>query len=440
MNDDLAVKYARRKKTFIRYSVIIIIGYAITQVGSFIARLMGLSSITMEQIALTAVSSIGITVLVTLVVVAKRELPDRFIFPVITLQFVIWLILYGFWVYYLHEARILGLFFAFMPLIFLITNSNLLQSLSITVAVAGIQLGVSYYAIYHAGQKGSFPEVVFYTSWFTPSAVYIAYVAGIFLKQRRELSRAKRVAEQARDALWGEMELAKKIQTVLLPERPAIRDYQISAYMAPAAEVGGDYYDVINVAGRDWVIIGDVSGHGVSAGLIMMMTQTSIKSTIAQNPDIPPAALLAIINGVVSENIRRLGGMKYMTLTVMAMHEQGEFFFSGLHQDIMLYRAADKRVEIMETRGMWIGIMENITGMNEEDRLSLSAGDVMLLYTDGITEATDAGGAMYTDERLQSILTQHGDKAPDQIRDAILASMTGYAVNDDVTLLIIRRL
>jgi serine phosphatase RsbU (regulator of sigma subunit) len=439
MQDAMQLKYSRRRKNFTRYSIIIIIGYAITQIGSLLAKHAGLSSISYNEILFTASVSIGLTILITLIVLIRKDLPDRFIYPLISMQFVIWLVLYAFWVYFLREARVLGLFFAFMPLIFLITSSNLVQSLSITVSLAVIQLSVSYFGIYHMGQGGSFLEAVFYTSWFVPSAIYIAYAAGTFHRQRKELRKAKQEAEKSRDALWGEMELAKKIQTVLLPSNPAMRNFQISGHLAPADEVGGDYYDIINVAGRDWVVIGDVSGHGVPAGLIMMMTQTAIKTIVTHSPDIPPVTLLSVINGVLADNVRRLGGDKYMTLTVMAMHQQGEFYFSGLHQDIMIFRQTDGSIEIQETRGMWIGIVEDLEGMNEEDRLYLNAGDVMMLYTDGVTEAVGPDGIMFGEERLQAILRENGNGTPDEIRDAVLTAMNGYKRNDDVTLLIIKR-
>ncbi|MCP4610030.1 MAG: response regulator, partial [Planctomycetes bacterium] len=95
-------------------------------------------------------------------------------------------------------------------------------------------------------------------------------------KQKEEISTQRDQIVKARDALWGEMELAKKIQTVLLPEEPKISGYKIAAHMEPADEVGGDYYDVINFEGKDWLVIGDVSGHGVPSGLVMMMVQTAI--------------------------------------------------------------------------------------------------------------------------------------------------------------------
>ena len=85
--------------------------------------------------------------------------------------------------------------------------------------------------------------------------------------------------------LWSEMDLARKIQTVLLPSETRFRDYEVSAMMVPASTVGGDYYDIIRTDGSDWLLIGDVSGHGVTAGLTMMMIQTAIRTVVLSGGD-----------------------------------------------------------------------------------------------------------------------------------------------------------
>jgi serine phosphatase RsbU (regulator of sigma subunit) len=251
----------------------------------------------------------------------------------------------------------------------------------------------------------------------------------------------------ARDALWGEMELAKKIQTVLLPEKPDIAGYEISGYMRTADLVGGDYYDVINVGGLNWIVIGDVSGHGVSAGLIMMMVQTSIHSVLTVAGDLKPSDLLGKVNSVITENIRRLHEDKYMTITVLACLQGGRFYYSGLHQDIMIYRASSGTVDTKETNGIWIGIEENINRLITDEELSLEHNDVMLLYSDGITEAWKEGSVkgkrdtsdMYTQNRLEEVFKKSGGSDPDEIKSAIIDSLNGYDCDDDVTMLILKR-
>jgi serine phosphatase RsbU (regulator of sigma subunit) len=245
------------------------------------------------------------------------------------------------------------------------------------------------------------------------------------------------------DELWGEMELARKIQTVLLPKHPKITGYDIVGSMTPATEVGGDYYDVINVDNYNWLIIGDVSGHGVTAGLVMMMVQTAIHTTLRQHPQIPPKDLLIAINNVIAGNIKLLGESKYMTLTVIACLEDGVFNFSGLHLDLMLYRAGSKTIEVIETNGIWIGIVPDIDGMNHDYSFRMDKGDVLCLYTDGFTEAVlKTTGALFSEEKLNDILLglcQSG-KTAKEVQEGVLAELKQYQIRDDVTMVIMKRL
>ncbi|MDJ0764972.1 MAG: 7TM diverse intracellular signaling domain-containing protein [Myxococcota bacterium] len=265
-----------------------------------------------------------------------------------------------------------------------------------------------------------------------------------------DLKSTNRQLLETKNQLWGEMQLAKKIQTVLLPSNPSIEGFQIAAYMQTADDVGGDYYDVIHASDRTWLVIGDVSGHGVPAGLVMMMVQTAINVTVNHNPDISPSDLLTTINKTISKNIKQLGENKYMTLTVLAMYDQGAFCFAGQHQDIMIYRKQTDNVDIVETNGTWIGIVEDISQLVTDNSIYIDHGDTMLLYTDGITEAQsnriDNNSSlfqfdMFGNNKLADILQQHGIKSPDDIKHEILEELKrGYTSDDDITMLIIKRL
>ncbi|HOT43519.1 MAG TPA: 7TM diverse intracellular signaling domain-containing protein [Spirochaetota bacterium] len=268
------------------------------------------------------------------------------------------------------------------------------------------------------------------------------------LSANDEMSAMNHALIQARDEIWGEMELAKKIQTVLLPENPRVSGYDISTYMKPAQEVGGDYYDIINIKGCDWLVIGDVSGHGVPAGLIMMMVQTSIHSVLVVQPDTSPSDLLVQVNRIISENIKKLGEEKYMTITVLACIQDGRFYYSGLHQDLMIYRARSGNVEVFETDGMWLGIYSNIQGMVGDNTLTLDVGDTLLLFTDGITEARRADSPagpseserdMFGQDRLRDILARLGKNTTEEIKGGILKELSSYVCHDDVTMMILKR-
>jgi serine phosphatase RsbU (regulator of sigma subunit) len=245
------------------------------------------------------------------------------------------------------------------------------------------------------------------------------------------------VSEKA--ALGTEMELAKQIQTVLLPEKPEISGYEIVASLEPAEEVGGDYYDVISVAGYDWIVIGDVSGHGLTAGLVMMMVQTAIHTVLLENPAVSPSALLTAVNWTIYENIARMNEAKHVTIVVLAAKKDGTFSFSGLHEDILIWRAADRHVEKVETDGMWIGLEPDISEMLSVNELKLEQGDCLVLYTDGITEAWSEDGKMFGDKLLASIVESAGGKSAAEIHADIIGALKDYEKPDDVTLFVMKR-
>ena len=251
-----------------------------------------------------------------------------------------------------------------------------------------------------------------------------------------DLYSSNRKLVEAKNALWGEMALAKKIQTVLLPDRPQIPGYEIAAYMKPADEVGGDYYDVIG----NWIVIGDVSGHGVPAGLVMMMAQTAIHQALDTGFSGSPEKILASVNRTIFENIKKLGENKYMTMTLMSVQQNGILYYSGLHQDIMIYRSERRVVDLMETQGMWIGMLDSIDGMIGIEQLTLNPGDTMLLFTDGMTEATDSQGRLFSEEKLRAVFNELGNRQLAEIKAQLLHSLNGYTCQDDVTFLLLRRL
>jgi serine phosphatase RsbU (regulator of sigma subunit) len=181
----------------------------------------------------------------------------------------------------------------------------------------------------------------------------------------------------------------------------------------------------------------------------MMMTQTAIKVALSQHPDMHPSRLLSIVNGVITENIHKLHEDKYMTITVLAVHDEGKFYYSGLHQDIMVYRQKTGSVELFETRGMWLGILRDIVEMVDDDVVTLGPGDTMLIYTDGITEAWEKGSvkdhrdpekSMYGDERLVRVFKDLGEKPTEEIKQGIIDSLENYKCYDDVTLVLLRRI
>ena len=249
--------------------------------------------------------------------------------------------------------------------------------------------------------------------------------------------------KKARDALWGEVELAKRMQTSLLPGTgKRMNGFEVVAKMAPAKEVGGDYYDIIEVDGnRAWVTIGDVSGHGFDSGLVMMMAQTSILSVINRAPDAGPSQVLASVNKVIRENVARLGSDHYMTVTVMRL-ERSSIVMAGKHQDVILYRAGLNRTEVIPTEGTWLGLCDDISSEVTERCIELDKGDIILLFTDGVTESMNKEGDLFGQAQLEDALNRYADLPPVRLLDKIFEEVRSFQEEqmDDMTLIVIKKL
>lgn len=270
-------------------------------------------------------------------------------------------------------------------------------------------------------------------------AVSINFVRYRLIRQEFNLRAQLRMA---RDALWGEMELAKKIQTTILPKNTRLGKYQVAALMTPAEEVGGDYYDFFETeSGEMWVTIGDVSGHGVDSGLIMMMTQTSIFSILNRTSGCSPSEMLNHVNSVIRKNISRLDIKRYMTLTAVKLRDTG-ITAAGKHQDILILRNRGSQVEVFPTTGTWIGIADDLERFMTDQDIELSKGDMVLMFTDGATEAMSREGEMFGDERLIESFKKHSSLPLNDMLINILRDITQHQAeqDDDITILAVKKL
>jgi hypothetical protein len=240
-----------------------------------------------------------------------------------------------------------------------------------------------------------------------------------------------------------DMEIAQRIQTSILPRQVRIPAIEFSAAMVPADEVGGDYYDLLPAENGDgcWIGIGDVAGHGVRAGLIMMMVQSVVSGLARRKPECAPGELLEVLNSVLFENIRhRLRSDEHVTFSVLRLHDDGRLLFSGAHEELIVLRAATGRCERVETPGTWIGAVANIHGVSSTKSIHLLPGDILVLHTDGVTEAENSSGEQFGIERLCKELERSRNASADELRARALGAVTRWMSKqkDDLSLLVIR--
>ncbi|MDI3290245.1 SpoIIE family protein phosphatase [Polyangium sp. 15x6] len=246
--------------------------------------------------------------------------------------------------------------------------------------------------------------------------------------------------------LGAELNVARQLQLMVLPpaqELQEIKDLDIAGYMSPADEVGGDYYDVLRGNGVIKIGIGDVTGHGLESGVLMLMVQTAVRTLLASN-ETDPTRFLGIVNKVIYQNIQRISSDKNLTLSLMD-YSDGKLRLTGQHEEVIVVKASGE-LERVDTTGLGlpVGMDEDITDFLSNTEIDLESGDVVVLFTDGVTEAERTDTAQYGVERLCEIVSQNHKKTSQEIKDAIIEDLMNHIgtnkVYDDITVLVIKRL
>lgn len=240
-----------------------------------------------------------------------------------------------------------------------------------------------------------------------------------------------------------ELEIARRVQTSILPRELDVPGLEIAAVMQPADEVGGDYYDIFPQKDGAWLAIGDVSGHGLRAGVVMLMTQSALSALTLESDDKQPKDLLEKLNWLLFENVRnRLLQDDHVTFTLLRYTEDGRVRFAGAHEIMLLWRARTGRVEHLTTPGTWLGAVRQLKGLLPESELVLEPNDVLLLYTDGITEAMNGAREQYGLERLAGALSDVSRLPASVIVEHLVSEVEAFMTTqeDDITILVVKKL
>ena len=246
-----------------------------------------------------------------------------------------------------------------------------------------------------------------------------------------------------KERLAEELRLGREIQQNLIPKVvPTVDGLNIEGLMLPAKEIGGDYYDYIKTLhkqgeGKLGIVIGDVSGKGVAAGLIMATAKATLKGLSQQN--LTPREILCQANNVIYEYT---GGQKFMTLLYFQYLEQERTFLysSAGHEHILIYHSAINEVESIVSGGFMLGMMLNIETFLEEKQVKLNPKDKILLYTDGVTEAENERGDRFGLPRLKEAFQRYGTKPAQEfiqaLKDEVYSFIGPHPQYDDITLVV----
>lgn len=263
-------------------------------------------------------------------------------------------------------------------------------------------------------------------------------------RERERLLALQQETEVARAKLANELELAARIQANLFPSvMPSLHGYAMAAHNRPARRCGGDYYDVITTVAPDGgarllLCVADVSGKGLPASLVMSNMQATLRALLGRTASLPALAdqASALLFAATTPE-------KYVTAAFVDLDPStGALKFVGAgHVDTLVVRR-DGRAVMLESTGTPLGLLD--PGMPfDESELTLEAGDFLVLYSDGVTEAQNADEEEYGAERLLDVVRATATQPPDVMIARILKSIDAFAGDapqfDDITLLVLTR-
>lgn len=259
---------------------------------------------------------------------------------------------------------------------------------------------------------------------------------GVLLEQLRQ---AYAVIEGQKRRMQYELDVGREIQLSMVPHRfPQMARADLWAALRPAREVGGDFYDFFATStGLLWMCVGDVSGKGVPAALLMAVTKTLVNSSAARGSS--PGEVLTQVNAELSRDNE---SAMFVTAFVSCLDLQsGAIQYTNAGHNPPLIRRASSRIERLDARhGPVLGALDGVCYAQSVVRLD--PGDVLLLFTDGVTEALDPEGQLFTEARLHDTLSNDGIASAEGTARAVVAAVESFAQGaeqaDDITVLALR--
>ncbi|MFQ5511019.1 MAG: SpoIIE family protein phosphatase [Candidatus Krumholzibacteriia bacterium] len=272
----------------------------------------------------------------------------------------------------------------------------------------------------------------------------IGAIASVFNEITGKFREAQaNVLEQ--EKLQKEIEVAKQIQHALLPkDHPDISGYDIAPFYQAAKEVGGDYYDFVHVDEDTLgVVVADVSGKGVPGSLVMTMIRTALRMEARGNKN--ASDVMTRMNAFVTDDMKK-GMFVTMFYVILDSKNRAISYASAGHNPMILYRGEGQEIYFLNPKGFPVGISlpdESLFNRSISlEKIKLKKDDMLVIYTDGVTEAMNERREQYGEERLIHLIKENGNLPPaefiERLERDVKGFTGGYAQNDDITVVAIK--
>ncbi|MBU0981758.1 PP2C family protein-serine/threonine phosphatase [Patescibacteria group bacterium] len=239
-----------------------------------------------------------------------------------------------------------------------------------------------------------------------------------------------------------ELNTAQKIQRDLLPEKsPSIPFLDIVAKTRPASEIGGDTFNFFPGEKRSLIYIGDSTGHGIPAGIIMIMVDTLITTFINMFPS--PVEVMTKLNKYLKPHLQKT---MFMTMILLDWDHNSKMKWVGAgHEHVIVARTNESKVTSTRSGGIAIGMLADNSALVKEQEVILNEDDFVILFSDGIVEAKNVMGEIYGLERLELVIKKSitsqitSQELFDKIAIDVGRFMEGHFQEDDMTLIVIKK-
>jgi len=280
-----------------------------------------------------------------------------------------------------------------------------------------------------------------YKKIYTSRVDEVGVLAHFFNQVTENFSRVAEDVED-RERILDELSVAAELQKEIFPESvPKIDGLEIVAKNRPATELGGDSYDFIESGDKVYVYVGDVTGHGVTAGLIMAMVNAMIDSFAGVYTS--AKEILLHTNSHIKKYVKP---SMYMTLVMLCWDKKTKkmTYVGAGHEHILIYRKETGEIEDVVSGGTALGMVEDASKTLNEKEIALNNGDMIILYSDGITEAKNGTGGMYGLDRLKENVQKFGSEygaagVNSHVAKDLSAFVGDESQIDDMTLIVLEK-
>jgi hypothetical protein len=313
--------------------------------------------------------------------------------------------------------------------------------LSSAVALGGASIIVAAAPLMSVARGSLLTQLSFATV--TPLVAIVAFAIAALMTRREVVysyedlaPHVKRIVE--RERVKAEIDAANRIQAALLPDgNPHLTGASVASHYRAATEIGGDYFDFLDLPNGDvGIAFGDVSGHGLTSGIVMAMAKAALLVQVGVDPS--PRAVMNVLNDIVIKTAPKRIMMTFFFGVLDPATQQLRFSSAG-HLDPYVYRAGGGHLEALSSWGFPLGVRRR--DPFREHSVGFDPGDRLILYSDGLIEAVDDDGNPFGFDRFEQVLRDCGTKPAEEIKKTLLHSIRKFTRNrppeDDQTLVVV---